>query len=65
MKYLNIKSLRTMPDGRQCLTYIENGEELDLVGPAIMRMLVPDDVRPVNCSTIRLELVAADQVVDV
>lgn len=65
MKYLNVKSLTTLPDGRQCLTYVENGEELDLIGPGIMRMLVPDDVRTVDCGTIRLELIAAHEVADV
>lgn len=63
-RYVHIKSLETLSDGRQCLTYVDDGEEKELAANAIMRMLVPKGVPVTSLTTLRLELVPAHQVVD-
>jgi hypothetical protein len=60
-RYVNVKSLVTLPDGKVCLTYIEDGQEIELTNRAVLRIESP---LRLDTDTIRIELVAADQVID-
>lgn len=66
MKYVQVKSLETLPDGQQCIRFtLPDGTEKEIAAPAIMRMSVPDDLDVHSMSTVHLELIPAHVVVDI